>query len=448
MNKQNRQIAFALFLSLCCYVFIGYFLKRENFLALSSAYLVAFTSYLFIIRQSDEGVFRRLLAAAVLLRLSFLFSFPALSDDFYRFVWDGRLFIHGINPFAFTPDGYIMQSSLKNPLEALNEGQVFQLMNSPEYFSVYPPACQFVFGFAALVSPHNLLGNIIILRLFAIAAEIGTIVLSAKLLSFFKLPQKNVWWYAFNPLVIIELSGNLHFEFLMIFFLILAIFLIVKSRNTFLWSAVAFACSAAVKLVPLMFLPFFIKRLGWKKSSLYFLLAAVTFLVLWLPFINPQLIDNFGNSIDLYFRKFEFNASIYYLIRWIGFQVRGYNIINESGPVLAVIVFFSVITMAVAEKKLADKHLFLMMQWSLTIFLLFSTTVHPWYITTLVFLSVFTEYRFAIVWSLVIVLSYKMYQSEPYSESLWLTALEYLLVAATLVFEWRKRSGQGERVPV
>ena len=75
------------------------------------------------------------------------------------------------------------------------------------------------------------------------------------------------------------------------------------------------------------------------------------------------------------------------------------------------------------------------MQWALTIYLMLSTTVHPWYITTLVMLSVITGYRYPVIWSLLIAFTYAAYQTTPYQEQLWLVALEYGAVITVLLFE-------------
>ncbi|MFI5134994.1 MAG: hypothetical protein ACHQD9_03980, partial [Chitinophagales bacterium] len=236
----------------------------------------------------------------------------------------------------------------------------------------------------------------------------------------------------------------------MIFFLLLAVWLLFTSLRgaerrslpagqpgnpQLFLSAITFTFSVCTKLIPLLFLPFLIKRLGWKKSLLYFFIIGISFLLLFLPFIDKQLIENIGSSVDLYFQKFEFNASIYYIMRWIGFQVNGYDIIQSVGPWLAAVVFISVMLLMIAEKKISERNFFFMMQWSLLIYLLLSTIVHPWYLTTLVMLSVFTEMRFAIVWSLVVIFSYATYQTQPYHENLWLTAVEYVFVISILLFE-------------
>ena len=64
-----------------------------------------------------------------------------------------------------------------------------------------------------------------------------------------------------------------------------------------------------------------------------------------------------------------------------------------------------------------------------------STTVHPWYLATPLLLCIFTRFRFPLVWSLVVVLSYTAYASPEFQENLWLVALEYLIVFGVLILE-------------
>jgi hypothetical protein len=163
--------------------------------------------------------------------------------------------------------------------------------------------------------------------------------------------------------------------------------------------------------------------------------------------MDSQFIKDIGSSLNLYFQKFEFNASIYYLIRWIGIQWKGYDIIGQAGPWLAIVTFILVISLMIFEKRVTLKNGFRMMQWSLTIYLLLATTVHPWYITPLIAMSVFTEYRFAIIWSLFIIFSYSTYQVKPYHENLWWTALEYMALIIAIAFDLfrdKKINYQGE----
>jgi hypothetical protein len=234
-------------------------------------------------------------------------------------------------------------------------------------------------------------------------------------------------------LVIIELTGNLHLEAVMLLFLVLAIYLLVLKKQVY--AAVSFGLAVGVKLLPLIFLPLLIKRLGLAKSMIFYATVGATVVVLFLPFYSVDLIPNFFSSLRLYFQTFEFNASLYYLLRWIGYQLTGYNIIATLGIVLAIATFLTIIVIAVREKTVTWLSLFQGMLMCLTAYFLLATTVHPWYITSLVLVSLFTSYRYPIVWSAVIILSYSAYRTVPYSENLWLVAVEYVVVLSCMGYE-------------
>jgi alpha-1,6-mannosyltransferase len=74
-------------------------------------------------------------------------------------------------------------------------------------------------------------------------------------------------------------------------------------------------------------------------------------------------------------------------------------------------------------------------------YLLLTTTLHPWYITPLLAISIFTHFRFAIVWSAMIFLTYAGYTNNGFEENLWLTTLEYISVMGYLAYElvWKRK---------
>jgi hypothetical protein len=419
-----------LLLSLLGYIWLGYGTVRTNFGQLVALY--AFLSGLYLLalfRKVFDVRFPIFLGAALTLRVSLMFMTPNLTDDYFRYIWDGLLFTHGYNPYLVLPSAFIHSSqTVPGITTALYEG-----LNSPNYYTVYPPLCQFLFALSTKLAGGSILGNVVIIRLVVLLAELGTIILLYKLASKLAVSPNLIAIYAFNPLVIIELTGNIHLEAVMLFFLVLAVYLLVKER--YLYAAVSFGLAVGAKLLPLIFLPLLIKRLGVKKSLIFYAIVAGTFIVLLVPFFNVNLMANFFSTIGLYFQKFEFNASIYYLLRWIGYQVAGYNMIAVLGIVLAAATLAAIIAIAVREKVVTWQSLFQSMLMCGTAYFLLATTVHPWYITSLVLLSVFTSYRYPIVWSVLIILSYAAYRTVPYSENLWLVAVEYIGVFGWMGYE-------------
>ena len=416
------------------YAAFGYDLERVDFIKLIGLYVAAFFLSFKLIQMQKNNIWL-LAGAALLFRLVFLFALPNLSQDFFRFVWDGRLIAAGWNPYQYVPKELIEFENFKIPqARELIEGMGNL---SARHFSNYPPLNQLIFAVAGWISSTNILGSVIIFRIIIILADVGTFIFGRKLLRSMGLPEHRIFWYILNPFVIIEMTGNLHFESVMVFLLIFSLYLLHQRK--LIWSALIFGLSVSVKLLPLMFLPLFFtyflsdkRSLNFLKLIVYYLIVIGTLAITFLPFYSAEVFGNFMESIGLWFGKFEFNASIYYLVRWVGFQVKGYNIIETAGKILPVITVLIILGLSLLSKYKNSKQLLENMLLAVTAYLLLSTTVHPWYLGIPLMLSLFTEFRFMLAWTLVVMLSYFTYSNPEYHESPWLLVLEYLVVGSFL----------------
>ena len=435
-KKNYGVLVFISVICVACYGIIGYEIPRTNFAVLLVLVTVLFALYMLMTANDFARLyFKQLLVLALLFRLIFLFALPTLSDDYFRFAWDGALTGSGINPYLYTP---ATVNALHSTALPVFMNQLKAGMNSLPYFSPYPPVLQLMFFTMTKLGGSNLLGNVIVLRAFALLADVGIILIAIKILTHFKLSRQRVLWYALNPLVIIELTGNLHGEVIMIFLMLLSFYLLLK--NNFFFSAVVLGLAVSTKLLPLIFLPAIISFLPSRKGIAYGVIMLSIIAVSFLPFYNAVFIGHIGQSVGYYFQKFEFNASIYYVLRWVGYDVTGFNLIYFIGRVLPVFAFVAIASIAVYKKINTAPQLMQRLLFSLLVYYLFSLIVHPWYITVLVILSVFTRFRFALVWSGLIMLTYSTYLQKPYHEILWLTAAEYVILGAVLYFEITARS--------
>lgn len=434
-----------LIISLFGYLAIGLFTEREDFASYFLLYTGLFITYLYVFRSDLD--LKRCLIAAVVFRLILLFSLPNLSDDFHRFYWDGQLSSNGFSPFEMTPADWMSDPPANGPA-TLNE-DLFNSLNSPNYFTIYPPICQYVFGIAASLSSGNIYVAVWIMKLFILLFELGSIFLLISLLRHWQYSPRLILLYALNPLVILELVGNIHFEAGMLFFSLLAVWFLVKKQE--MPSAIAFACAICTKLLPLIFLPFLIKRFlfPYKENLVknmsnrifrmfrYFAIVGILSIGLFASVLNWSDVHHILSSIDLYFRSFEFNASIYYIIREIGYWVKGWNIIEKAGPILGLITMFSIFILAFLEKKHCIERFPRMMLYSLSIYLFMANIVHPWYITPLIAFCLFTNFRFPILWSFLISFTYIAYMNpNQYQENYYLVALEYILVVGFIIYEY------------
>jgi hypothetical protein len=322
-----------------------------------------------------------------------------------------------------------MEQRLHKSLVGIDK-TLFQLLNSPEYFTIYPPVNQAIFALTAWLFPDSLYGSTVFIRLWLLLAELGSLYLLFLLLRKMALPVKRWLLYALNPLIILELTGNLHFEALMIFFLLMSLYLLRKEQ--LVWAAFFFALAVSTKLLPLILLPLYWRRLGTTKAWQFYLMTAAFTLLMFLPLFSYELLAGLSQSVSLYFQKFEFNASVYYIIREIGFVLKGYNIIGSAGRWLAVSTFVGIIIYTLLERK---DRLPSAWMWVWLIYLLLATTVHPWYVAPLLAFSIFSSYRFAVLWSGLIFLSYAGYVTDGFSENLLLTGLEYGLLMMFIGYE-------------
>lgn len=423
------------------YWVFAYDLDRKDFIRLFLLYSGAFLVTYHLIQWKRDD-FRFLAVVGLVYRLVFLFSIPGLSQDFFRFIWDGLLVLKGISPYGSTPEQLMDSPDMLFPAaEALYQGMGNL---SAGHYSNYPPVNQFIFAAGSLAEKEIPLGPVLVMRLLIILADLGILFLGKKLLQILKLPIHRIFWYFLNPFIIIELTGNLHFEGIMGLFLLGALYLLYKGQ--WVLGAILTGISISVKLLPLMLLPFFLRYFrarwpegGFAKLTGFYLLSGVSFLLSFLPFLSPELLNNFFSSIGLWFGKFEFNASFYYLVRWIGYQVKGYNIIETAGRILPLISLLLIILLSLFRKNYNLERLFSSMLMGLTVYFLFSTTIHPWYLTIPLLLGIFTPYRFTLLWSYLIFLSYQAYGHPLYQENPWLIAGEYLPVIALLLWEIYKK---------
>ncbi|MCB0663957.1 MAG: hypothetical protein KDC24_14515 [Saprospiraceae bacterium] len=411
---------------------LGYKVEQTDFLGILLYWTPCAIVLVLWLLIKDGFQLRFFLFVGIFARLLLIFSFPNLSDDIYRFYWDGILWTQGINPLAHPPSFYMQEGQLIPGLTA----ELYANLNSPDYFTIYPPVLQALFGSAAFMS-SSVVSFAVLLKLVLFLFEMGTIWFLFKILGLLNLDKNRAIWYVLNPLVILEVIGNLHFEGAMVFFLALGLFYLFTNRN--LAGAAGFAGSIGSKLLPLMFLPATIRYLGWKKGFVWAIITVAFFLVLCLPFFDSNLIQNFLDSFDLYFRKFEFNASLYYIVREVGYWFTGYNQIAYIGPSLGVISLLVILYLAFLKKWNGSKSYISMLLTSFLIYLLLSATVHPWYLVVPVFLSVFTNFRFVVVWSLTAMLSYSHYKYGVFQENYWLIALEYLIPLYILIGDHLKK---------
>ena len=297
---------------------------------------------------------------AVLFRLALMGLPPSLSDDAYRYVWDGLVQQNGINPYRLAPEDDIFNE--------LQQDITFKELNSKAYVSVYPPVSQLIFKLGTTWHSPDSLRSYYLIKLILVLAELLAIFLLARIVS-----SGFVLLYAWNPVVLLETAGQAHTESTALLALILVLFLARRGNGG--WASIFLAIAGWIKLLPFLFFPFLWSRFGWRSVWP----GAIVAVGLALPFTAPYVMSNVAGSLDLYARFFEFNAGPYYGIKAMMQWFTGDDWSKQIGPFLRFVFLVSLPVLyfvgirrrwPLAQAMLVTTGLYFAL----------ATTVHPWYL--------------------------------------------------------------------
>lgn len=318
---------------------------------------------LFLVWRRDDVGLSTILLLAVCFRLLFLWLPPALSDDAYRYVWDGIVQAHGINPYLFLP--------IDAELSFLHGEPIYERLNSSTYYSVYPPVSQILFRFGAAFYEFGWQASYYVIKSSLTVCELGALWLLSR-----SIQPRYLMLYAWNPLVIFAAAGQAHTEAATVLFLVLAWKLADVRRPV--GSSIALTLAGLVKLYPLVLLPLLWQRFGWRSVWP----AGLTILLAGWPYAHPDAIIHVYSSLDLYVRSFEFNAGLYYGIKKVFELATGADWSKQIGPALRWLFLLALPAVYYIDRR---------KNWPIRrtivviigIFFLCSTTIHPWYLLPL-----------------------------------------------------------------
>jgi hypothetical protein len=377
-----------------------------------------------------------LLLVAVLVRLPLFFAPPNLSDDFYRYLWDGRLALEGASPFAHRPSELVGTPLDPDRLRGPGSERLYGNFNSPDYYSLYPPTAQAAFATAAACGKGDVGRGAQTLRWLVLVAELSSIVLLWRLLGGLGLPRERAAWYGLHPLAVVELTGNLHVEAFAVVFLLLALWLVQRGR--WAWGALAWAGAIGAKLSPLWFLPLLWPRLGMRRWILFGAMCGTACLLSFAPLWCPECWTNFTETTGRYYRQFAFNSPVELLARLTTESLLGYSVASSLMPAvgLLAIVFpwYALLHRPGDDLRRTGE----LLCTGYTLYVLCSGMAHPWYLCLPLAFSPFCRPRFLWAWAALSVLSYHAYLRPDYFQSPWPVILEYTGAAAIAWWAWRR----------
>lgn len=286
----------------------------------------------------------RVWAIALAARVILLPRDPVLSDDVYRYLWDGHVQLQGWNPYGHPP-----ASPTLEPLRT----SWHALINHPDVPTIYPPAAQVAFLLIALLG-----GTILAAKLLWLAFDLATAVLLRRIAAGRATAPLVEYLYLCSPLLIVETAWSAHLEPLGLF----ALALVLRAARPVAAGA-ALALAALTKFAPAAALPPLVRSGGLRLAGAF----AVTVLLLYAPYLaaGPTLWAGLGT----YVRHWRFNDGLFAVMAAVTPSLT----VAKAACAVAVL---AVIARATLARFSTERSLF----WILGAGLLLSPTVHPWYV--------------------------------------------------------------------
>lgn len=339
-------------------------------------FLVSFAFYLLavLLVLRDERRGRRfdlvlLLGVALLLRGLLLATTPSLSDDVFRYVWDGKVLNAGLNPYLHPPSAPEL-ASLRDPLW---EGINHKSMSTP-----YPPLAEGLFALAYRLAPDSLMA----MQAMAVAFDLGVALLLIPLLVRYGLDPRRVLIYAWNPLVLLQFAHSAHYDAAMILPLLGAIYLLALGRRAA--SGGLFGVSVLVKLVPAMAAPLFLPF--WGLGGV--LAMGVGVAAGLLPWLGVGVATG---GVLLEASEARFNDSLsYLLVKLLERVVSNPEVVARALAGGALVVSSLAVALLLWRSAAGWRRLLVSIYWLFGLFLLLNAVVEPWYLTWIVPFLCFT----------------------------------------------------------
>ena len=378
--------------------------------------------------EAGPGALGIILGFALVFRLLLLWTPVYLSSDPYRYLWDGRVQLAGVNPYRYPPAA--------PELSALRDLDVHPNINRPTAVTVYPPGAQALFALAAMVTPGTLPGW----RALLLLADAATVLLLLRLLGRLEAPAEAVLAYAWSPLVVFEGIQGGHVDLAVIPAVLLA--LMWRMDGFPVRSGLALGVAVLLKLYPAVLLVAWWRRGDWRFPG-----AVVTVVGLgYLPYAATVGLGALGFLPTYVSSPYEdFNIGLRALLTFpFGFAdppVRGAAMALLFGALAATLVW-------IARTGRPDAAGL----WRATALavgayvILVPTAMHPWYVLWIVPFLCFRASAPLLFFSAAVTLGYTQYVVEPPTLPWWAWLAEYGTLYVLLIRQWRTGASAGPAI--
>jgi alpha-1,6-mannosyltransferase len=340
------------------------------------------------------------LALSALWHLQFLRMPPGLDDDIHRYVWDGRVQRLGYNPYIVVPS---------DPALASLHTSETRTLNNPEVPSPYPAGAQLFFR--AVTSIHE---SIFALKVAFVVCDLAIVFVLLDVLRCTRQGEHWVLAYAWHPLLAIEVAGSGHVDIVGVLLLLVSAASLVRRWRAL--AAMSFGLAVAVKLLPIVLLPLYWKRIRMRDGAL----VAIVLGLLYVPFLNHGRIPI--GSLGTYVQRFRFNDPVFATLERVA----------APQVVAGLAVLVGLLTAIWMRRKSAEGSSDAF-AWPMAASLLCAPAVYPWYLLWVLPFIRSTSTVPIMIWTLSIIPTYYVWHlrtvGRPWLVPDWIMMLEYGSVA-------------------
>lgn len=332
----------------------------------------------------DDRILYSIFAIAAVLQGILIFSRPTLSDDMYRYVWDGRVQAQRISPYRYPPNA--------PELAYLRDKNIYPSINRKGVVTVYPPAAEAAYALLWRIVPDNV-------HWFQAVMTVGGLfagILLTGLLRDLDLSPARVVIYLWSPLLIVETAHAAHVDGLVLPLLVGVWWARVRERDGL--TGFLLGVATALKFYPALLLPFLWRpehpRGRWSMPLMFGMAIGACYVPYILTSDNTVL-----GYLPHYFQE-KFNISplvstLNYVLDGIKFNVPN-RLLLLTLSILFVLTVWCILHPAPDAKTALRRCI-----WPISIVTLLSQNLFSWYMLWLLpLLAIFIEPSAKKVWML------------------------------------------------
>lgn len=359
----------------------------------------------FYIYKKNTFTLKHILWVSVPVHFMLIFTSPFLSDDIYRYIWDGIVSSNGINPYTFSPEYY-------SDFGLAKHYGFYHLINHSQYSTLYLPIPEAIFWFSNLFST-----SVISIKLITFFSFLVSLKYIIKIDQVHQLKNTLTFVFSLHPLIIYEVSSSAHLDGFYMMSVIVGYYFYLTSEKR--KSISFFVLSVFTRPISLIYLIYFKYT---RKILVPILLISLSFFYYYLTTL-PE------SGLNAYSSDWYFNHPLFSFLREVGMTY--YHEINSmlsyNSFIKLVSILFIIIIFIKPFKRITSFEQFIITSHLFLTFL--SPTIYPWYLISLIPFCVITKqdsiliYLYTVLLSYYVIISY--FSDKIWQESLWIIAFEY-----------------------